>query len=211
MINIKTFVFSPFQENTYLLYDDTKDCVIIDAGCLDKREENELTSFIENNNLKPVKILNTHGHIDHIFGNNFLKKHYNLNIYGHFADQFVIKNAESYGDAFGVKLPVPPPFDINLDENSVLTFGNSELKIFHVPGHTPGGICFYNKENKFVICGDSLFAGSIGRTDLPGGDYDLLITNIKTKLLTLPEDVVVYSGHGPSTTIGEEKRDNPFL
>ncbi|MBI5219324.1 MAG: MBL fold metallo-hydrolase [Bacteroidia bacterium] len=211
MIIIKPFIFNPFQENTYLLHDETGECIIIDSGCFSRNEEEELLAFINSNSLKPVKILNTHGHIDHIFGNSFLQHKFNIKIFGHKADDFLIENAVQYGSSFGIDIKIPPKVNVGIEENSIVKFGNSELKVIHVPGHTPGGIAFYNEEQKFVIVGDVLFNLSIGRTDLPGGDYQTLITSINSKLMTLPSDTIVYSGHGPSTTIGEEMESNPFL
>lgn len=211
MINIKKFVFNPFQVNTYLLWDDTLECIIIDAGCADAKENQEITAFIAEKGLKPVKLLNTHSHIDHIAGNVYISKHYDLKLEAHQEGKPFIhhskENASIYGfEDFQTMLP-----EIHIQEGDVIRWGNSELEVIDTPGHAAGSVCFISHAQKFVIVGDVLFYQSIGRTDLPSGDYDLLIKNISTKLLTLPQDYTVYSGHGPETTIGFEAYANPFL
>ncbi len=211
MIQIKKFEFNLFQVNTYILYDNTKECVIIDPGCQTKQEEQILSDFINSNKLKPVKLLNTHSHIDHILGNNFVKQKYNLKIEAHKDDEIFIENAESHALTFGFRVTRPPSIDKHIDENNTIEFGNSKLHIKSVPGHSQGSLVFYNNENKFAITGDVLFKASIGRTDLPGGNYNLLISGIKQKLLSMNDDTKVYSGHGFATTIGEERRNNPFI
>lgn len=211
MITISAFIFSYFQENTYILHDESGECVIIDAGCYTKKEEEEITEYILNKNLKPVKLLNTHGHLDHTFGNAYLIKRFGIKVAGNSSDLNILKNARSYGESFGVKLDPVPPFEELLTDGDIVSFGNSELKVIATPGHTPGGLCFYSEKDKFIITGDTLFCQSIGRTDLPGGDYETLISSIKEKILTLPGETAVYSGHGPKTTIEEEARFNPFL
>lgn len=208
---IKSIVFNDFQENTYILHDETKECIIIDCGCNSDQENNELDSYISNNLLKPVKLLNTHGHIDHILGNSFAKEKYKIQLYMHEADIIFVEEAFDYGGFFDLDMVEPPLPDSFLNDNDNISFGNSQLKIFHVPGHSPGSVAFYSNEEKFVIVGDVLFKGSIGRTDLPGGNYNTLITGIRTKLFTLDDNVVVYPGHGEKTNIGYEKRNNPFL
>ena len=211
MINIKTFVFNGFQENTFVLFDETKECIIIDAGCYDNSEKENLVSFIENNNLKPVKLVNTHGHIDHLLGVNFLRGKYNIPFEAHKLDEPIVCSTNEYAELFGFSFNDSPTIDNYLNEIDEIKFGNSSLEIFHVPGHSPGSLAFYSKSQEFVIVGDVLFNGSIGRTDLPGGDYDTLIHSIKTKLLNLPENVEVLSGHGNNTSIAYEKKTNPFL
>lgn len=212
MIQIKIFTFNPFQENTYLLYDDTKEAVLIDPGCFDKNEEEELDAFLKENELKLVRLLNTHSHIDHILGNWYVKNNYNLKLEAHKEDEFLAKNAKTHGLTFGLDMPEEAPeIDVYLNEGDQIKFGNSVLDIVHVPGHSPGSIVFYNKDEEFMIVGDVLFNDSIGRTDLPGGDYDLLAGGIKGKLFTMGDDMKVYPGHGPYTTIGKERRTNPFL
>jgi len=210
-MNLKKFTFNPFQENTYVLWDDAKNCAIIDPGCSDVHERNELVEFIEDQGLKPVKLLNTHCHIDHVLGNKFLAEKYKLGLEIHKLDLPVLNAVPSYGTNFGFDTgPMVQP-SVFLEEGETLHVGSIALKILFVPGHSPGSICFYHVATKQVISGDALFYGSIGRTDLPGGNHAQLIAAIKSELLTLPEDVQVHSGHGPSTNIGFEKANNPFL
>lgn len=211
MIQIKKFTFNPVQENTYVLYDETGECIIVDAGCYFQNEQVELADFIESKNLKPVKLVNTHCHFDHILGITYCRTKYKIPFYTHAEEAFLIDSAVSHGDLFGVPVePIDGP-DYYLDEGDKISFGNSELELFHVPGHSPGSLVIHHPGQKFILAGDVLFYGSIGRTDLPKGSYEQLITNIKTKLLVLPEDTIVYSGHGPETNISFEKRSNPFL
>jgi glyoxylase-like metal-dependent hydrolase (beta-lactamase superfamily II) len=211
MLKIEVFVFSPIQENTYLLYNENKDCIIIDPGCYFPDEKEQLKSFINRYGLQPKMLLNTHCHLDHVFGNKFIAENFQLTLQLHPLEQNMLMMAPASGLMFDL------PFDnyqgefIFLNEGDTIKLGTDVLDVIHVPGHSPGSICFYCKEQKFLIGGDVLFNGSIGRTDLPGGDFDTLITNLKKKILTLPEDVTVYSGHGPVTTIGIEKKSNPFL
>lgn len=211
MITIKHFVFNPFQENTYLLWDETKECVIIDPGCYDGSEKQELERFIASNQLNPVKLLLTHAHIDHILGNNFITARYKLAIEMHEQEIPVLKNASIYSDMWGIQFEPTPDASVYVDESTSLRFGNSALEILFTPGHSPGSICFYNKEQRFIIGGDVLFQNSIGRTDLPGGDFNTLLASIRIKLFSLEDDTVVYPGHGPTTTIGDEKKHNPFV
>lgn len=211
MIFNKTFIFNNFQENTYLLYDETKECIIIDAGCYSDNETNQITSFIKTNKLKPVMLLNTHFHIDHILGLGELKKTYNIPICGNTKDNSIIESAQEYGKQFGFTNIKSFKIDRNIDNKEIIKFGNSTLKALFVPGHTPGHLAFYSEENDFVIVGDVLFKGSIGRTDLPGGDLDVLYNSIKTKLLTLNDSTEVMPGHGYFTTISLEKKNNPFI
>ena len=211
MIKIKTFVFNPFQENTYLLYDETGEAVIIDPGCSTGPEEEHLLKFIKENNIGLKHLLNTHSHIDHILGNRFISEQFKLTLESHKDDEVLIKRAEDQAAMFGVKIESPPLPGKYLDEGMQVKFGNSVLEIVHAPGHSPGSIVFYNKTEKFMIVGDVLFNQSIGRTDLPGGSYDVLIDSITNKLFPLGDDMEVYSGHGTPTTIGQERISNPFL
>ena len=211
MIKIKTFVFNPFQENTYLLYDETGDAVIIDPGCYTKQEEESLLLFISENNLKLKHLLNTHSHIDHILGNRFVAEQFSLKLQSHKEDEFLIERAKEQGLAFGIKIENPPLPGNYLNEGMKLKFGNSELEIIHAPGHSPGSLVFYNLNEKFMIVGDVLFNQSIGRTDLPGGSYEVLVHSIVKKLFPLGDDMEVFSGHGAPTTIGQERISNPFL
>lgn len=211
MIHIQTFAFNAFQENTYVLFDKSKEAVIIDPGCYDTNEQRVLTDFIEREQLKPVKLLNTHSHIDHVLGNNFAAKKYNIGLEMNKHDLEGLRRTTEYGHLYGFNVEPSPEPEVLLDEGDVVKFGHSTLDILFTPGHSPGSITFYNKEQKFAIAGDVLFYGSIGRTDLPGGNYNTLISSIKNKLFPLGDDFKIYSGHGEPTNIGFERLNNPFL
>ena len=211
MITIDSFTFGPFQENTYILYDETKECIIIDPGCYDDQERNELNEFIENNKLNPVKLINTHCHIDHVVGNRFIADKYSLELEMNKHDKPMLDSLLTVAKMYNLKAEPSPEPSVYLSEGDVIKFGNSTLKILFTPGHSPGSITFYNTEQKFMIVGDVLFQGSIGRTDLPGGNYETLISSIKNKLFPMGDEYVVYNGHGQSTTIGFERKNNPFL
>lgn len=211
MITVKAFTFNPFMENTYLLYDETQSCVIIDPGCNDSTEEAELVSYIEKNDLKPELLLNTHTHVDHVLGNAFVAKKYNLKPQFHKVDLPYYQSVKDYASVYGINYTPGPDPEVFLDEGDKIKFGNSELDILFVPGHAPGHLAFVCHEQEFAIQGDVLFAGSIGRTDLPGGDFDTLIRSIKEKMFSLGDNYTLYTGHGPQTTVGQEKRSNPFL
>ena len=212
-MTIKTFTFNPFQENTYLIYDDTNEAVIIDAGCITNAEKSLLKKFIEENKLTLKKVINTHLHLDHQFGNKFLFDTYGLKPQAHHEDEFllesVIAQAHSYG--FPIEDEKAQGLGGYIADNDVIKFGNSSLRAIHVPGHAPGHLAFYAENDGVLFAGDVLFRGSIGRTDLPKGDYATLIQSITKKLLTLPDSTVVYCGHGPTTTIESEKVNNPYL
>ncbi len=211
MLKIKSFVFSPIQENTYLLYDGFNNCAIIDPGCYFDAEKEQLTQFIKQSGLQAKMLLNTHCHLDHIFGNKYIAETYQLKPQIHANEKVVLEYATTSGLMYNL------PFDnytggfIFLKGSDKILLGEDELEVIEAPGHSPGHICFYCKAQNFLIGGDVLFNRSIGRTDLPGGNHEQLIKNIKEKLLILPDVTVVYSGHGPATTIGEEKRENPYL
>lgn len=211
MLTIKQFTFSPLQENTYVVYNEEKECCIIDPGCYTYNERNELKQYISVAGLQPKYLLNTHCHLDHIFGNKFVHDTYKLNLHLHPLEKPVLDFGPASAQIWGLPFEQYQSDLIYIGEEDKLKLGDDEFSILLTPGHSPGSICFYCKEQGFIISGDVLFQRSIGRTDLPGGDYDSLITSIRTKLLPLPGEVVVYSGHGPSTTIGEEKKSNPFL
>jgi hydroxyacylglutathione hydrolase len=211
MITIEKFVFNPFSENTYLLYDETGECVIIDPGCYDRYEEKILVEFINSNKLKPVRQIFTHCHVDHIFGANFLFKTFNLIPEIHKAALPFLANGQEQGRTFGFDMPKVTEPGRFIAEGDKVKFGNSELDIVYTPGHADGSICFINYPQKFVITGDVLFRESIGRTDFPTGDFDLLMESIRSKLFVLDDEFIVYSGHGEETTIGYEKRTNPFI
>ena len=212
MTVVAEFTFNPFQENTYVLYDDTKECIIIDPGCFTPPEKEELRNFIESAELKPVRLINTHCHLDHIFGNKFVSETYNLPLEIHKGELPVLESAPMVCQNYGIPYPEPSPAPERfIEEGDIITFGNTSLKTYFTPGHSPASISFYCEASNFLIAGDVLFHGSIGRTDLPGGDFATLINSIKTQLFTLPDEVKVYAGHGPATTIGFEKNNNPFL
>lgn len=212
MISVQKITFNPFQENTYILFDETKECVIIDPGCYEKHEEDELKEFIESKGLKPVKLISTHSHIDHVLGNKFVMETYGIELQIHKQDLPTLISVPTYAGNYGFTnyqaCEAPTSF---FEEGETITFGNSELDILFVPGHAPGHVAFVAKEEKFVINGDCLFYGSVGRVDLPGGDEATLIHSIKTKLFALSDEFVVYCGHGPETAIGFEKANNRFL
>lgn len=210
-MELKLFVFNPIQENTYVLWDETKECVIIDPGFSNGREFEKIDNFIKDNNLKPVRLINTHCHFDHILGVEKCKEAYNLNWEINSEDAFLVESSVMQASMFGFQISEVKPAEKYLNDGDEIRFGNSFLEVITTPGHSPGGMCFYSPESKILITGDSLFRGSIGRTDLPGGDYNILIINIKEKLLSLPDDVIVYPGHESSTTIGDERVLNPFL
>lgn len=211
MLHIQSFTFNPVQENTYVVYNEKGAACIIDPGCYFSSEEQALKGFIESSRLTPVLLLNTHCHLDHIFGNRFVHKTWNLELHLHPAEKQVLDLGPASGQLWQL------PFDNYdgplhyIDEGDEILIGNEPLDILFTPGHSPGSICFYSKGHKFLIGGDVLFNGSVGRTDLPGGDFKTLEQSIKTKLYTLPEDVIVYPGHGPSTTIADEIETNPFV
>jgi len=210
-MTIKQFVFSPFSENTYVLYDETKEAIIIDPGCYEQHERDELEDFISNEGLKPVRLILTHAHLDHIFGNKFVFDKYGLLPEMHKGELPVLQSAVTVAAKYGVPMEASPEPKIFLTEGDKITFGNSVLDSFFTPGHSPASLSFYCEKDGFVIAGDTLFNGSIGRTDLPGGDMETLLTSIRTQLLTLPDNTIVYSGHGPATSVKVERVMNPFL
>lgn len=210
-MKVTRFTFNAFSENTYILSDETKECVVIDPGCYDKYEKQQLADFVKNEGLKVVRLLNTHCHIDHVFGNKFVADSYNVALEIHEKDLEVLRAVPTYAPNYGFPNYEEQSPGAFLKEGEKVKFGNTELDIIFTPGHAPGHVVFYNKEDKICIGGDVLFQSSIGRTDLPGGDFDTLIQSIKNELFTLPDEVTVYPGHGPETTIGYEKKHNPFL
>ncbi|MEI7595998.1 MAG: MBL fold metallo-hydrolase [Bacteroidota bacterium] len=211
MITLKTLIFNAFQVNNYLLFDETNECVIIDAANSDANEDAKLFRYIEENHLKPVCLLSTHAHVDHILGNKSIIEKYNIPYKIHLAGKSFLYSAVEHGEMFGFKVkPSPMPTDY-IEDNDIIKFGNSEIKALYTPGHAEGSLCFYSEQEGFLISGDVLFHGSIGRTDLPTGDFDTLIKSIKEKILSLPNDTIVYPGHGPETTVAYEKENNPFF
>jgi glyoxylase-like metal-dependent hydrolase (beta-lactamase superfamily II) len=211
MAKIQSFINNPYQENTYILYDASGECVIIDPGMDTAAEQNAVVNFIRGNDLKPVLLLNTHCHIDHVLGNKFVFDQYGLTPKFHTGELPVLEAVVAYAPMMGIRYEVSPlPVEF-LPETGSVKFGDTELNLIFAPGHSPAHLCFYDKYDNQLVGGDVLFRGSIGRYDLPGGNFNQLIANIKEKLLTLPNDCVVYPGHGPKTTIGYEKQTNPFL
>ena len=211
-MNIKSFTFNPFQENTYVVYDESKECIIIDPGCYNVQEQEELKSFVNEKELTPIKLINTHCHIDHILGNQFVSEKWNLELYMHKLDIPLLEKSDEIGKMYGFEEYKGSPFPkYFLNEKDTITFGSSKFDILFTPGHAPGHICLYNKENNVLIAGDVIFQGSIGRTDLPGGNHETLINSIITKLFPLPNSTQIFCGHGPSTNLGYEKEHNPFL
>lgn len=211
MIQVQLFECNPFHENTYVLFDETKECVIIDPGMLSGEEQNEVMGFIRGNNLKPVKLLNTHCHIDHVLGNKFVHDMFGLLPLLHEGELPLLESVSAYAVPMGIQYEMSPLPEQYLQETGTVSFGSSELEIIFAPGHSPAHLCFYSAEDRLLIGGDVLFYRSIGRTDLPGGSYSQLIQSIKEKLFKLPDDCIVYPGHGQHTTIGDEKKYNPFV
>lgn len=211
-MTIKIFTFNPFQENTYLLYDETNEAVLIDAGCLFELEKQQLKKFLDDNKLTLKRVINTHLHLDHQFGNKFIFDTYGLSPEAGQEDEFLLDNVIAQARSYGFSVnEEAQPLGKYIVENQEIKFGNSSLKAIHVPGHSPGSMAFYSSGEGVLFAGDVLFQGSIGRTDFAKGDHATLILSIKKKLFPLPDSTVVYCGHGPTTTIGYEKINNPYL
>jgi hydroxyacylglutathione hydrolase len=211
MIKIKKFVFNTFMVNSYILYDESGECVLIDAACYELKEQEEIRNFISLNNLKLVSNLNTHCHIDHVLGNNFIAQTYGIRPEYHEDSVLFLHTLKEMGSSFGYAISEVPEPKRFLEDDEIIRWGNSSLEVLYTPGHAAGSVCFYSEIEGFVITGDVLFRDTIGRTDLPSGDFDLLMNSIKTKLFTLPEETLVYPGHGPETEIGYEMENNPFI
>jgi hydroxyacylglutathione hydrolase len=210
-MEIFKLVFSPIEENTYILADSSGECAVIDCGCYDRNEFGTLVRFIESKSLKPVLLLNTHSHLDHIFGNGYFKEKWGLSPFSNELEEPNRKNAVNHAMLFGMSMDIPPEPAGFISDKEKIVFGGTTLLALHVPGHTAGSIAYYSESDGCVFTGDALFAGSIGRTDLPGGNFETLINSIRTQLLTLPDSTVVWSGHGPETSIGHEKNTNKYL
>ena len=212
MANVVGLTFNPFQENTYLVYDQTGACVIFDPGCYDRVEQQALEQKIEELALTPVRLINTHCHIDHVFGNRFVSERYGLELEIHRGELPILESLPQAAMMFGIALPDSSPAPGRfIEEGEVVEFGETRLEAIFTPGHSPASLSFFCREDQFLIAGDVLFLGSIGRTDLPGGDFNTLISSIKDKLFPLGDEVRVFPGHGPATSIGYERRHNPFL
>lgn len=211
MLTIQSFTFNPFEENTYVVSDASGACIIIDPGCYTEDEKRILENYISKNKLKPEKILLTHAHIDHILGNNFLSGKYNIPLQMSATETGMLSAAPSYGEMWGIAVEPSSAPSLFVEENVNIRFGITELEVLFTPGHSPGSFSFVHSPTRNVFSGDVLFMQSIGRTDLPGGNYETLMQSIKEKLLTLDDNYIVLPGHGPSTTIGDERKNNPFL
>ena len=211
MLHLKSFTFNPFQQNTYLLYDEKGEAFIIDPGNYMAAENKQLSDFISEKKLNLTRLLLTHAHIDHVLGNKYIFDTYDLLPEVHKEDLFFIDRMVQSGEMYGVPCEQSPAPKAFINEGDKIMLGEYTLDCIHTPGHSPGSISFYNEANKILVSGDVLFAGSIGRTDLPKGDHETLLRSVREKLFVLPDAVKVYSGHGPSTTIGHEKKTNPFF
>lgn len=212
MTSIKSFCFNFFQENTYIIWNNlTKNCWIIDPGCMNEQEQQKVFDFIASQQLNPIRLLNTHCHLDHIYGNKAIAEKYGLNLGIHREDVKILDAAGLSARMFGVPVPEKIEPSYFLEDNELIDLDGVIFKILFTPGHSPGSICFYNETDKYCIVGDVLFSRSIGRTDLPYGNYDTLIDSIKSKLYTLEEQTEIYNGHGVPTSIAQEKRHNPFV
>ncbi|MDF1570978.1 MAG: MBL fold metallo-hydrolase [Bacteroidales bacterium] len=211
MIQLKKMVFNSFQVNTYIIYDETGECIIVDPANYEPVEDQALSAFISEHNLVPVLNINTHCHIDHILGINHVKQAFNVPFRAHENEEKLLSNAPLMGKVFGFNVGHLPAIDHFIGHGEVIAFGNSELRAIHVPGHSAGSLAFYAPGGEFAITGDALFAGSIGRTDLPGGDYDTLIASISSNLFSLPPATTIWPGHGESSTIGDEIANNTFF
>jgi glyoxylase-like metal-dependent hydrolase (beta-lactamase superfamily II) len=211
MLKIKTFTFNPFQENTYLLYNEQNEAILIDPGCYEEYEKQELSQFLEDNNIELKLLLNTHCHVDHVLGNNFIEQKYQLITRMHELELPIFRAVSSYASNYGFIYQAASESTEYLLDFEQINFGDDTLEVLFCPGHSPGSVCFYNAKQNFLIAGDVLFYRSIGRTDLPGGDHATLLRSIKNRLMNLPAETVVYPGHGPSTTIGAENQYNPFI
>jgi hydroxyacylglutathione hydrolase len=205
-MKVHSFTIGPLETSAYLVVDErSREALLIDPGL----ESEGMYDVIHKERLQLSAIVNTHGHFDHVCGNAFFKAKTGAPVLIHPEDVPLMRQASQQALAFGFQVPAPPPPDRLLNEGDEVTMGENRLRVFHTPGHTPGGICLYGEGVVFV--GDTLFSGSVGRTDMPGGSYEILLSSIRSKLLSLPDETVVYPGHGPSTTIGEERIHNPFL
>ena len=211
MINVKIFPFNPLQENTYILYNQDNECIIVDPGCYSEAEREKIKDFIAEKGLKPVMLVNTHCHLDHVFGNKFIAETYKLELFIHPGEKVVLDHAPTSGLMWNL------PFDSysgnihDLVPGKRIVLGDEELEILFTPGHSPASVSFYSKANGFLLAGDVLFRESVGRTDLPGGSPDVLMKSIKDELYVLPDETIVYAGHGMPTTIGHEKKHNPYV
>lgn len=210
MLYVQCFTFNAFEENTYVIYDDTKTCAIIDPGCYEQQEQETLSAFIEEHALQVAHLINTHAHIDHIAGNQYVKATYGVHLALHQQEIPILQAASQYAAMYGFTAYQPIEAEKLLTAGDTIQLGNESLSVLHVPGHSPGHIALCSQQAKLCLCGDVLFKNSIGRTDLPGGDHARLLQSIRHQLFLLGDETVIYPGHGPATTIGEEKKNNIF-
>jgi hydroxyacylglutathione hydrolase len=210
MLNVQSFTFNNLHEHTYVIYDETKKCAIIDPGCFTAHEQEELTNFIQQQGLQVTHLINTHCHIDHILGNQYVKDTYGVPLTVHPQEITNLQLAPQYAPKYGFIGYQPAQPDLFIQNGDIVTIGNSHLEVLHLPGHSPGHIALYSKKDAICLVGDILFKGYVGRTDLPGGDYDSLLESICRKLFLLDDSITIYPGHGPATTLGEEKANNFF-
>jgi len=211
MIRIKKFVVNPFGENSYVLSDETMEALVVDAGFYFQEEREQLIHYLTENGLKPVRLVNTHCHFDHVMGVDFIRQKFGIPFECHAEDAFWLTLASAQSRSFGISMENPAAADGTITEGESVMFGRSPLRIIHVPGHSPGHVAFYAEQEHFLLAGDVLFSGGIGRSDLPGGNYARLMQSITEKLLVLPPETTVYSGHGTETSVGWEKTHNPYL
>lgn len=210
-MKIYRLVFSPIEVNTYVIADSSGDCAIIDCGCYNRNEFTLLEALLSDNKLNPVLLLNTHCHLDHVFGNGYILEKYNLRTFYNKDDEYNRLKSVKHAMLFGLTMEQPPEPAGYIEDNQTVSFGNIIFTALLVPGHTRGSLAFYCREENVVFTGDALFAGSIGRSDLEGGNHKTLVKSIREKLFTLPADTVVYPGHGDATTIKTEKETNPYF
>lgn len=212
-MKVSRFTFNMFGVNTYILWDDiSREALIVDPGMINEKEQKDIKAFLDANNLNLKHLINTHMHIDHAFGISYVKENYNLKLECNLEDQFLAQRLNEQANMFGLPIPMSDlQIDKDLKDGEKIQLGDEQISILHVPGHSPGSVVLYAPQSNFIISGDVLFNTSIGRTDLPGGNYAQLINAINNKLMTLPDDVIVYPGHGPETSIGYEKQNNPYL
>lgn len=211
MLSIQCFCFNPFQENTYLIYNEQKEAIIVDPGCYLKNEQATLLNFIKDNALQPILLLNTHCHLDHVFGNNFISEQFKLTAHLHPNEQPVLDRLPAAGERWGIPAPAYTGPIQYIQDDEIIVFGKDQFKVILTPGHSPGSVCFYHEKQSFMIGGDLIFKDGVGRTDLPGSNPTDLIKSITEKILPLPNETLLYSGHGPETTLGREKTANPYL
>jgi glyoxylase-like metal-dependent hydrolase (beta-lactamase superfamily II) len=210
-MNVHRLIFSPIEVNTYILTDSSGECAVIDCGCYSEEEFDSFVRFLEEKRLKPSLLLNTHCHLDHIFGNKKFLEKYNLRSHSHKEEEPNRNDSVHIASVFGMRMELPPEPESFIKDGTLFSFGTTELRAIHVPGHSAGSIAFYCEKEGNLFTGDALFAGSIGRTDLRGGDYNTLISSIKNKLFILPDNTIVYPGHGDKTTIAQERNTNPYF